>query len=120
MNKTITELAALAMAAPYNEPVKKAYLREAKRFLRQLAEELELAPGDYDLRTNPAGIAVPGDATLHHERIYVTLGDCLGGMIGLARTCEGRKDYTGGSNNPIMEHSTNDWLVATCLRLLRA
>ena len=69
--------------------------------LRTLAKTLGFAPDSFDLRSNAGGIAVSGEVTLHHERLYVqicqpaTRADS-GIMI---RTCKGRKDYTGGRNN---------------------
>ena len=120
MNMTIAEFAEASKSAPYDEKHKNTYLRMARRFLIQLGKELGLDPNDCDVRTNRAGIAVAGDVTLHHERIYITLGDCVGGMYGLVRSCQGRKDYTGGQNNPIMEHSTNEWLLKRCRELLQA
>jgi len=71
----------------------------AKRRLRKLASLLALAPGEYDLRSNKAGPAVCGEITLHTPRVYVQISQSasLGGI--LYRTCEGRKDYTGGQNH---------------------
>ena len=75
---------------------KATYHREAKKRLRLLAKNLGLPAGTFDVRTNMAGPAVRGESVLHGERIYVMVG-CMGGM--LIRTCEGRKDYTGGPNH---------------------
>lgn len=85
----------------YDEAQKRLFHSTARRRLRQLAIELGFAPGSYNLRSNRAGIAVSGEVTLHHERVYVQVAQsALGGGMGvLIRTCDGRRDYVGGPNN---------------------
>ena len=117
--KTIKDLCALSQGAMDNEDGKKKFRKEATAFMKQLAYELDLNKKDYDIRWNPGGTAVAGDVTLHHERIYVTVGDCIGGMLGLARSCKGRKDYTGGQNNPILTHHDWDHVLLVCRQILR-
>lgn len=118
MHPTIAELCELAISSPDNERVKKKYRAEATKYLKRLADALELPPSTYNLHYNAGGTAVAGDITLHHDKLYVTFGDCLGGMIGLARSCEGRKDYTGGQNHPIESWTTNAHLLEICRRIL--
>lgn len=93
MNKLriITEL---ARQAGYNEEGKAQYKRLALSVLRSIAKELALVKGTYQIRFNPGGIAVAGDAILHHDNFYVICGES-GVMF---RTCKGQKDYCGGSN----------------------
>ena len=85
----------------YNSGIKQRFHAAARRQLRRLAKTLGFAPGSFDLRSNPGGIAVSGEITLHHEDVYVqvcqpaTLAD-TGIMI---RACAGRRDYTGGRNH---------------------
>jgi hypothetical protein len=84
----------------YDAQAKRAFLSEARSALARLARELGLVPGDFDLRINPGGIAVSGEATLHGEALYVQIG-C--GVMGhgreiLYRSCNGRRDYSGGRN----------------------
>lgn len=84
----------------YNEDGKAAFHKEAKAVLRKVAKALKLAPSDYDLRSNKGGIAVSGEVTLHTDKLYITVEQsCGGGPAVMYRTCEGRKDYTGGPNN---------------------
>ena len=47
------------------------------------------------------GIAVSGEITLHHDRVYVqACQPATGADSGiLIRICEGRRDYTGGRNH---------------------
>ena len=54
-----------------------------------------------DLRSNPAGIAVSGEITLHTECLYVQASQSVMGNANgiLFRTCKGRKDYVGDSTN---------------------
>jgi hypothetical protein len=86
---------------PYDEDAKREFHLRARRQLRCLADALGLAPGTYDLRSNQGGIAVSGETTMHGDRLYVqacqpATGHDSGVMF---RTCQGRKDYTGGLNN---------------------
>ena len=85
----------------YDEAQKRLFHSTARMRLRLLAIELGFAPGSYDLRTNQGGIAVSGEVTLHHERVYVQISQsALGGDMGvLIRSCAGRRDYRGGPNN---------------------
>lgn len=85
----------------YDVVQKRAFHREAGKVLRALARELGFEPGTFDLRSNLAGIAVSGEITLHHENIYIQVcQSSTGSNKGvLIRTCEGRKDYSGGPNN---------------------
>jgi hypothetical protein len=79
---------------------KKAFHKDGKKFLRQLAAQLALRPGSIEIRSNVGGIAVSGEVTLHSERLYVQLSESMGpGVQILYRYCEGLKDYTGGTNN---------------------
>jgi hypothetical protein len=85
----------------YDEDAKREFHLCARRQLRYLADALGLASGAYDLRSNRGGIAVSGEITLHAEHLYVqacqpATGHDSGVMF---RTCQGRKDYTGGRNN---------------------
>lgn len=85
----------------YNEEGKAAFHKEAKAVLKKVAKALGLTPADYDLRSNKAGIAVSGEVTLHTDKLYVQVSQSMmgNGKEVLYRTCEGRKDYTGGQNN---------------------
>lgn len=85
----------------YNAAVKERFHRMAHGRLRRLAKALGFAAGTFDLRSNPGGIAVSGEITLHHEDVYVQV--CQPASRAdtgiLIRTCEGRRDYTGGPNH---------------------
>jgi hypothetical protein len=85
----------------YNEQHKRRFHTTARSRLKKLAAELGLKPGSYDLRSNRAGIAVSGEITLHHDRIYIQVGQfgLSSGHGILIRTCRGRRDYTGGPNH---------------------
>jgi hypothetical protein len=86
----------------YDPEAKRLFHMHGRRRLLELAKALGLGAGDYDLRSNEAGIAVSGEVTLHADRLYVQVSqtaigyDC--GMI-LFRSCGDRRDYVGGSNN---------------------
>lgn len=76
------------------EEDKAEYKRLALNYLRQLAKDLGLLRGTYDVRFNPGGPAVCGDAILHHDKFYFHINDT--GVMW--RHCSGRKDYTGEKN----------------------
>ena len=73
----------------------------ARARLRDLAKELRLDAGSFDLRSNAGGIAVSGEITLHHDSIYVQV--CQPATRAdtgiLIRSCNGRRDYSGGRNH---------------------
>lgn len=76
---------------------KRAMAQASKSVLRAVAKEMGLKAGEYDLRFNRGGSSVHGDATLHTDNVYVQLStDTRLGV--LVRSCQGRKDYSGGSN----------------------
>ena len=85
----------------YDEPQKRRFHSTARSRLKKLAAALELPPGSYDVRSNKAGIAISGEITLHHDRLYVQVGQygLSSGHGILIRTCKGRKDFTGGPNH---------------------
>jgi hypothetical protein len=85
----------------YDDDAKRRFHHHARRQLRLLADALGLAPGSFDLRSNHGGSAVSGEVTLHADHLYVqACQPATGHDSGLLyRTCQGRKDYTGGRNN---------------------
>src|ERR1700726_1453684 len=86
---------------PYDPEVKQRFHTAARARLRRLATLLDFPPGSFDLRSNLGGIAVSGEITLHHDDVYVQVcQSALGADSGiLIRTCQGRRDYTGGRNH---------------------
>ena len=105
VSKTIANLekAAQDMEASrtglYDHFGKKAFHAAAKKYATLVAATCLMRPEDFDLRTNPGGPAVSGETTLHHEKLYVQISVENGKPMVLWRTCEGRKDYSGGPNN---------------------
>ena len=86
----------------YCDPEKKKGMhRAAKALLKQLATDLGLTAGQYDIRSNMGGIAVSGEITLHSDNLYVQIQHAFAfiGMQIMIRPCKGRKDYSGGANN---------------------
>jgi hypothetical protein len=85
----------------YDGEAKRAFHNHARRRLKQLADALGLSPGSFDLRSNPGGMPVSGEATLHAGHLYVQACQPATGHDSgiLFRTCQGRKDYHGGPNN---------------------
>lgn len=85
----------------YEPDRKRRFHTVARARLRRLAVELGFPSASFDLRSNQGGIAVSGEITLHHERVYVQV--CQPATRAdtgiLIRTCQGRRDYTGGRNH---------------------
>jgi hypothetical protein len=107
----------------YDDDAKRQFHLHARRQLHRLAGALGLAPGTYDLRNNEGGIAVSGEITLHADHLYVqACQPATGSDTGvLYRSCEGRKDYTGGPNNFASLDLLNDVAVlATQVRAVLA
>jgi|688.fasta_scaffold269969_6 hypothetical protein len=84
----------------YNPEAKEQFLKMSKKLAAITAQELGLEKGSYDIRVNKAGVAVSGEVTLHSDNLYVQFGQSSmpGNGRFLCRSCKGRKDYTGGSN----------------------
>jgi hypothetical protein len=85
----------------YDAEQKQQFHRHARARLKVLAKELRFAPGSFDVRGNHGGVAVSGEVTLHHEAVYIQVCQPATGADSgiLIRTCEGRRDYTGGRNH---------------------
>lgn len=78
---------------------KTTFHRAAQEYLQQVASDMLLPEGSFDIRVNKGGFAVLGEVILHSDTLYV----CLGGSVPLKtfyfRKVKGRKDYCGGNNN---------------------
>lgn len=85
----------------YDGEQKRRFHATARSRLKKLAAELNLPQGRYDLRSNKGGTAVSGEITLHHDHAYIQVSQfgLSSGHGILIRTCEGRKDYSGGPNH---------------------
>ena len=108
----------LSKSASYEEFMKAKFKKAAMKYLRELATELKLETGTFDVRFNAGGPAVSGDATLHHEKFYFTIGE-FGVMW---RTCKGRKDYVGGGNRwaiGFVEETKDADLIEQIFRVLK-
>jgi hypothetical protein len=79
----------------YNEANKSKFWALSTKLLRTLAHELAITT---DIRYNPGGIAVGGEAVLHSEDIYVMISADTDVGI-LYRTCRGTSDFAGGANH---------------------
>ena len=106
----------------YDDKAKLRFHNAARKALRQVAIALQLQPGEYDLRSNKAGPAVSGEITLHGESIYIQVSQsCMGPRCGiLIRSCNGRRDYTGGHNNfmPLNALHTPSAIAALARKLM--
>ncbi|MCP4561742.1 MAG: hypothetical protein GY873_22345 [Bosea sp.] len=84
----------------YDDAQKRRFHATARSRVKQLAAELGLPPGSYDIRANKGGIAVSGEITLHHDAAYVQVAQygLSSGHGILIRSCKGRRDFIGGPN----------------------
>ena len=58
---------------------KEKYHRIARKQLHKLAQQLDLKPDEYDIRSNKGGVAVCGEITLHTDSLYIQVSQsCLG------------------------------------------
>ena len=113
----IQQVVTLARSSAYNDEVKQSFKSNAMAWIRKLAKDLALNKEHYDVRFNAGGIAVSGDAILHHDRFYLIIGES--GVMW--RTCKGRKDYTGGGNQWFVGfggHGDRDKLMEEIRRVL--
>lgn len=103
IHSALTTTEELNSYTPEGDARKKAFHKEGKKFLEKIAKDLGLLKGDYDLRSNLAGMAVSGEVTLHTDTFYLQLSESLmyRGVSLLHRSCKGRKDYCGGQNNTV-------------------
>ena len=87
-----------------NGLIKEEFLRLCRAVAKQLAKDLGMTenrgdgPNNFDIRTNRSGVAGSGSVTLHGEHIYIQLEQGSFRDRFMFRSCEGRKDYTGGPN----------------------
>lgn len=105
MNTTLTTIYKLARNSSYDEQNKAKYKKAALKFLRELAKYLNLEKGSFSIRFNAGGVAVAGDAILHHDKFYIHLSPGAVGS-GYWRECAGQKDYCGKFNRNISERET--------------
>lgn len=87
----------------YCDPLlKRSMHRAASAYLRELAAALGFDKSQYDLRSNPAGIACSGEITLHTDTLYVQINESFarhGELQLLVRGCQSRRDFAGMHNN---------------------
>lgn len=73
--------------------------RSGKRLLKEIAGRLKLPETSYEIRSCKGGNAVMGEVILHSDHLYLMVHLGSGGVLKvLYRSCEGRKDYSGGMN----------------------
>ena len=83
----------------YNNDAKKRAHAKTRTQLRKVARALGVTIETGMLRTNPGGLAVWGETTLHTDALYIQVDPSRDEV--LVRTCQSRRDYTGGRNRYI-------------------
>jgi hypothetical protein len=88
----------LSYCDPY---LKDDFHRKGKKVFRRVAVCMGLRPGEYNVRSNKAGVAVSGEIILHTDSVYLQLEQSILGDDSalLMRSCKGRNDYVGGMNH---------------------
>jgi hypothetical protein len=89
------------LCCAYAPEQKRCFHATARARLPKLAAAHDFAPDTFDLRSNQEGIAVSGEITMHHDRVYIQVSQPATGHDSgiLIRTVAGRRDYTGGRNH---------------------
>ena len=82
---------------PEDQKDKETFHKLGKKVMQQIADDLGLSKGSYDISNNKAGPAILGEVTLHTDSLYIQTTFCSG-LRFLVRSCKGRKDYCGGTN----------------------
>ena len=120
--KGLKHMADLMAAAPNSTAAKRRWLTAAQLACKSVAEDLGLEPGTFEVRTCEGGSAVPDEVILHGESLYLCIGTSKPGgkLVGYARSCEGRKDYTGGANRWLSIWMSFDKVVQVCREAMAA
>jgi hypothetical protein len=92
-----------------NDYTKSHFEKESKWVLKQIVQSFAFPKGSYNVRFNPGGIAVSGEATLHEEKIYIQFSRTFPIDGFMVRQCNGQKDYTGKTNIYIKWENLSDW-----------
>lgn len=80
-----------------DDAMKKEFHINAKKVLLEVGKRLGLSKSDFDVRSNKAGSESSGDITFHSDKLYINIGGLSFEKV-MYRSCNGRKDYSGGSN----------------------
>jgi hypothetical protein len=85
----------------YDSDAKAIFHSEGRKAMTRLAKALGLERGQFELRSDMAGIACSGEITIHAAHLYIQFDlGCMGpGYEVMFRTCSGTKDYVGGRNH---------------------
>lgn len=81
---------------------KEKFHRDAAKILGELALEIGIEAGRFDVRSNLGGQAVSGEVTMHADNLYIQMFESTVGKPGiqvLYRSCAHRRDYSGDQNN---------------------
>lgn len=104
---------------------KKQFHADGKKFLKAFAAEVGLA-GACEIRSCLGGPGVLGEVVLHADGLYMQLFESMGpGVRILYRSCQGRKDYSGGNNmfvamKDLQDENALARFIATCARIAKA
>lgn len=69
-----------------------------RKFLRSVAEALDLKPDSFELRSNKGTEGGMGEVILHSDHLYIQVHVHEESLGVLHRICKGRNDLTGGQN----------------------
>jgi hypothetical protein len=79
---------------------KSRFLALGRQMARQIAKDLQLPQGSFEVKGHWAGDGTPGEVTLHTEKLYLDfVRNPVVGHKFMYRRCNGRKDFVGKGNN---------------------
>lgn len=69
-----------------------------RKFLKSVADALNLKPDSFELRSNKCTRGGMGEVILHSDHLYIQVHASDDGLGVMHRTCKGRDDFAGGQN----------------------
>ena len=82
-----------------------------RKFLRSVADALELKPDTFELRSTKGIEGGMGEVILHSDHLYIQVHASDEGLGVLHRVCKGRNDFAGGQNRYV---KVSELLSHTC------
>lgn len=85
----------------YDSDAKAVFHKEGRKAMTRLAKALGLQRGQFEVRSNMAGIACSGEIYVHSADLYIQFDlGCMGpGREVMFRSCNGLTEHVGGRNH---------------------
>lgn len=95
--KSLTTLLGMVNFDTYDAQAKQKFHNQARKVLREIAKKIGVEKSEFNVSSNKAGPASVGEVTFHSDKLYIQIGGLNPENV-LYRSCNGRKDSTGGTN----------------------